>query len=45
MEQRGIFMEKAKRIGGDLSQTFLKLEKLSISSLLIFFFFFLLFFL
>jgi len=36
MEQRGIFMQKAKRIGGDLSQTFLKLEQLSMSSLLIF---------
>ncbi|CAF0839431.1 unnamed protein product [Adineta steineri] len=28
-EQRGIFMQHAKRIGNDLSQTFLKLEQLS----------------
>ncbi|CAF1082715.1 unnamed protein product [Rotaria sordida] len=30
MEQRGIFMQQAKRIGHDLSQTFLKLEQLSL---------------
>lgn len=30
MEQRGIFMQQAKRIGNDLSQTFLKLEQLSL---------------
>jgi syntaxin 5 len=29
MEQRGIFMQQAKKIGYDLSQTFLKLEQLS----------------
>jgi syntaxin 5 len=29
IEQRGIFMQQAKRIGNDLSQTFLKLEQLS----------------
>lgn len=29
IEQRGIFMQHAKRIGYDLSQTFLKLEQLS----------------
>lgn len=29
MEQRGIFMQQAKRIGYDLSQTFIKLERLS----------------
>lgn len=29
-EQRGVFMQQAKRIGHDLSQTFLKLEQLSL---------------
>jgi len=29
MEQRGLFMQQAKRIGYDLSQTFLKLEQLT----------------
>jgi syntaxin 5 len=29
MEQRGIFMQQAKKIGSDLSHTFLKLEQLS----------------
>jgi syntaxin 5 len=29
VEQRGIFMQHAKRIGNDLSQTFLKLEQLT----------------
>ncbi|CAF1647458.1 unnamed protein product [Adineta ricciae] len=30
LEQRGVFMQHAKRIGNDLSQTFLKLEQLSL---------------
>jgi syntaxin 5 len=30
LEQRGIFMQQAKKIGNDLSQTFLKLEQLSL---------------
>lgn len=30
VEQRGVFMQQAKRIGYDLSQTFLKLEQLSL---------------
>ncbi|CAF3593726.1 unnamed protein product [Rotaria socialis] len=30
VEQRGIFMQQAKRIGHDLSQTFMKLEQLSL---------------
>ncbi|CAF3827309.1 unnamed protein product [Rotaria magnacalcarata] len=30
VEQRGVFMQQAKRIGHDLSQTFMKLEQLSL---------------
>lgn len=30
MEQRGIFMQQAKKIGSDLSQTFMKLEQLTL---------------
>ena len=30
IEQRGVFMQQAKRIGYDLSQTFLKLEQLTL---------------
>jgi hypothetical protein len=36
MEQRGIFMQQAKKIGSDLSHTFLKLEQLSMSKFNIF---------
>lgn len=31
MEQRSAFMQQAKKIGSDLSQTFLKLEQLTMS--------------
>ncbi len=37
MEQRNIFMQNAKRIGQDLSQTFFKLEQLTLSLFIIFF--------
>ena len=31
LEQRGAFMQQAKKIGYDLSQTFVKLEQLTMS--------------
>lgn len=31
LEKRGVFMQQAKKIGYDLSQTFVKLEQLTLS--------------